>query len=85
MNLADSGIPAPPPWVALIDPRILSGIFVTLVAAALTYCGESPMKYLGVAPQAVTYPMVGGFLLYALASPLRGRRARSSQKDSSWV
>jgi sorbitol-specific phosphotransferase system component IIC len=39
-----------------------------------TYYGEVPMKYLGVAPQAVTYPMVGGFLLYALAGGLRGWR-----------
>lgn len=185
MNLADSGLPAPPPLVADIDPRIVLGIFVFLLAATLaiavrvavahrdllpfagcaagvvaalnepiydilgkivyaednpmayhafgraipwflvigylpwvglapylvykameagvarrrlhvaaailfvsvacveifgnslhlwTYYGEAPMKYLGVAPQAVTYPMVGGFLLYALASPLRGWR-----------
>lgn len=185
MNLADSGLPGPPPLTADIDPRILLGIFIVLVAAALaaavrlslthrdplplvccgaalvaalnepiydilgkivyaennpmayhafgraipwflvlgylpwvglapylvfkamqggvsrralhiaagilfvsvacveifgnslhlwTYYGEAPMKYLGVAPQAVTYPMVGGFLLYALASQLRGWR-----------
>lgn len=185
MNLADSGLPAPPDLVAVIDPRILLGIFVMLVVAALaaavrlalahrdplplvccgaallaalnepiydilgkivyaennpmayhafgraipwflvlgylpwvglapylvfkamqagvtrrtlhmaaailfvsvacveifgnslqlwTYYGEAPMKYLGVAPQAVTYPLVGGFLLYALASPLSGWR-----------
>ncbi|MGE2713022.1 hypothetical protein ACQI4L_03075 [Mycolicibacterium litorale] len=39
-----------------------------------TYYGEPPMKYLVVAPQAVTYPMVGGFLLYALAGRLTGWR-----------
>ncbi|ORA07579.1 hypothetical protein [Mycobacterium arosiense] len=39
-----------------------------------TYYGQAPMKYLGVAPQAVTYPMVGGFLLYALASTQHGLR-----------
>ena len=185
MNLADSGLPGPPPLVAVIDQRILLGIFVILVGAALvvavrlaqanrdplplvccggalvaalnepiydilgkivyaennpmayhafgraipwflvlgylpwvglapylvfkamqagvtrrtlhiaaatlfvsvgcveifgnslrlwTYYGEPPMKYLGVAPQAVTYPLVGGFLLYAFASGLSGWR-----------
>jgi hypothetical protein len=39
-----------------------------------TYYGQPPMKYLGVAPQAVTYPMVGGFLLYAIAGGLVGWR-----------
>jgi hypothetical protein len=39
-----------------------------------TYYGEAPMKFLGVAPQAVTYPLVGGFLLYAVANPLHGWR-----------
>jgi hypothetical protein len=39
-----------------------------------TYYGQPPMKYLGVAPQAVTYPMVGGFLLYALAAHADGWR-----------
>lgn len=38
------------------------------------YYGEAPMKFLGVAPQAVTYPMVGGFLLYSIAGNFRGWR-----------
>lgn len=42
----------------------------------LTYYGKAPMKYLGFAPQAVTYPIVGGFLLYALANPLARWAAR---------
>jgi hypothetical protein len=39
-----------------------------------TYYGKPPMKYLVVAPQAVTYPLVGGFLLLALVDRLRGWR-----------
>lgn len=185
MNLADSGLPAPPRLIASIDPRILLGIFVILLAGALivavrlaiadrdplplvccgaavvaalnepiydilgkivyaqnnpmayhafgraipwflvlgylpwvglapylvframragvarrtlhvaaavlfvsvacvetvgnslhlwTYYGGAPAKYLVVAPQAVTYPLIGGFLLYALATPLHGWR-----------
>lgn len=39
-----------------------------------SYYGEAPMKFLVVAPQAVTYPLVGGFLLYVLAGGLTGWR-----------
>jgi hypothetical protein len=38
------------------------------------YYGQAPMKFLVVAPQTVTYPLVGGFLLYALAGQLTGWR-----------
>jgi len=38
------------------------------------YYGEAPMKFLVVAPQTVAYPLVGGFLLYALAGEATGWR-----------
>jgi hypothetical protein len=38
------------------------------------YYGEAPMKFLVVAPQQVALPMVGGFLLYALAGQATGWR-----------
>ncbi|MCW2655730.1 MAG: hypothetical protein JWR32_6706 [Mycobacterium sp.] len=38
------------------------------------YYGEGPMKFLVVVPQTVTYPLVGGFLLYALAGHATGWR-----------
>jgi hypothetical protein len=38
------------------------------------YYGQAPMKFLVVAPQTVTYPLLGGFLLYALAGELTGWR-----------
>lgn len=41
---------------------------------AWTYYGEPPMKYLGVAPQAMAFPILGGFLLYALARWATGWR-----------
>lgn len=58
------------------------GLFVSVMCVEImgnslhlwTYYGEPPMKYLGVAPQAVTYPMVGGFLLYAIAGSFHGWR-----------
>lgn len=61
---------------------VAAGLFVSVMCVEIigntlhvwTYYGEPPMKYLGVAPQAVTYPMVGGFLLYALAGHLAGWR-----------
>jgi hypothetical protein len=41
---------------------------------AWTYYGEPPMKYLGVAPQAMAFPVLGGFLIYALAPWATGWR-----------
>ena len=38
------------------------------------YYGEAPMKFLVVAPQQVALPLVGGFLLYALAGRATGWR-----------
>lgn len=38
------------------------------------YYGEAPMKFLVVAPQQVALPLVGGFLLYALAGQATGWR-----------
>ncbi|MDT5264479.1 MAG: hypothetical protein QOI90_1105 [Mycobacterium sp.] len=38
------------------------------------YYGEAPMKFLVVAPQQVALPLVGGFLLYALAGQASGWR-----------
>jgi hypothetical protein len=38
------------------------------------YYGEAPMKFLVVAPQQVALPMLGGFLLYALAGQASGWR-----------
>jgi hypothetical protein len=38
------------------------------------YYGEAPMKFLVVAPQQVALPLLGGFLLYALAGQASGWR-----------
>jgi hypothetical protein len=60
-----------------VGALFVSVMCVEIVGNALhfwTYYGEPPMQYLVVAPQSVTYPLVGGFLLLALVDRLRGWR-----------
>jgi hypothetical protein len=61
--------------IALVS--FLSVVVVESIGTSLDawrYYGTAPLKYLVVAPQMAPVPILGGFLLYAVAFPLRGWR-----------
>ena len=45
MLLADAGLPSPPPLTADIDPRLLLGLFVVIVMAALVVALRATIRY----------------------------------------